>query len=523
MSGRAGLGTWVLLVLVALSLAAGGFALARVAGLPEQVAGLQDDTAAASSTISDLSARVDSLRQDLAKAGSSLSDLSSRLADLAVGPGSRSATRVVAASNASSAFKAQADYVADGTADDVEINAAIASLPLAGGTVLLSEGTFNISAPILIIVSPIILQGQGLGVDTSGRSTVIRLADGANTTMLRSGDTTVRKLTPRDLTFNGNGDKQVAGDWDGIDVSYLGIGSMAEWANFEVIRAKRDGIHNDSSHFYVFGDILTWNNGRDGIRSEWIQGSNVRIYSSGNASSGFNGNFGDSYAELYLENNAYWGGIMSPHQSIVKVWTKSNFWSGLYLSGSNSIVDIYATNNCRGDSPQVPAEVYIYNAQNLSLTVNTNRGAQSKPGIHGLFFQNNVAGNAVNGHVGATGYAVYLNDKAAGWNPAGLTITGSVLDGALGGFNIPPPSEMIVRNNAGFSTEGSGSATVAGGQTAVVVTHGLTGTPATVHLTPTGDTGGVRYWVSDRGPETFTITLSAGLPSDITFDWTALL
>jgi len=41
----------------------------------------------------------------------------------------RAATSFVAASNASDKSKAQADYVCDGTADDVQIQAAIAALP----------------------------------------------------------------------------------------------------------------------------------------------------------------------------------------------------------------------------------------------------------------------------------------------------------------------------------------------------------------------------------------------------------
>src|SRR3990167_8242269 len=52
------------------------------------------------------------------------------LEDVSVGrSGSYSATITVAASNASAASIATADYVCDGTADDVDINLAIAVLP----------------------------------------------------------------------------------------------------------------------------------------------------------------------------------------------------------------------------------------------------------------------------------------------------------------------------------------------------------------------------------------------------------
>jgi hypothetical protein len=63
-------------------------------------------------------------------------------------PTGRTATKVVKASNASSSWNNQADYTCDGTGDNVEIQAALDALPAIGGRVVLSEGTFNITAAI---------------------------------------------------------------------------------------------------------------------------------------------------------------------------------------------------------------------------------------------------------------------------------------------------------------------------------------------------------------------------------------
>ena len=57
----------------------------------------------------------------------------------------RTATFVVAALNSSPQSKAQADFVADGIDDQVEIQAAIDALPAVGGKVLLKEGTFHMA------------------------------------------------------------------------------------------------------------------------------------------------------------------------------------------------------------------------------------------------------------------------------------------------------------------------------------------------------------------------------------------
>lgn len=59
-------------------------------------------------------------------------------------PTGRSATFVVAASDSSSQFKAQADYLCDGTADNVQIQAANDAAD--GGTILLANGTYNVNS-----------------------------------------------------------------------------------------------------------------------------------------------------------------------------------------------------------------------------------------------------------------------------------------------------------------------------------------------------------------------------------------
>lgn len=63
-------------------------------------------------------------------------------------PGIRSATLVVAASDSGVLSIAQADYVCDGVADDVQIQTAINALPAVGGSVILMEGHYNSIARI---------------------------------------------------------------------------------------------------------------------------------------------------------------------------------------------------------------------------------------------------------------------------------------------------------------------------------------------------------------------------------------
>jgi len=65
-------------------------------------------------------------------------------------PTGRGATVCVAASDSTASGKAQADYICDGTADDVEINLAItAANALSGGTVVLLDGTYTVADSIV--------------------------------------------------------------------------------------------------------------------------------------------------------------------------------------------------------------------------------------------------------------------------------------------------------------------------------------------------------------------------------------
>jgi len=116
--------------------------------------------------------------------------------------GTRTATLVVAANDSSAKSKAQADYVCDGTADEVEIQAAIDALPDGiGGKVLLLEGLYVVENIVVIDVDNVTLEGTGKGTvlrlkdNASGLGNIIRVIESENWTI-------------RDIAFDGNIDNQ---------------------------------------------------------------------------------------------------------------------------------------------------------------------------------------------------------------------------------------------------------------------------------------------------------------------------
>jgi len=115
----------------------------------------------------------------------------------------------VAANDANATIKARADYVCDGTADNVQIQAAIDALPAGGGKVALSEGTFNLAATINIdetnAQKGITLEGQGYG-------TILHVNNSTNIYAITFiPDTAGIWATFRDFYIQCNGANQTTG------------------------------------------------------------------------------------------------------------------------------------------------------------------------------------------------------------------------------------------------------------------------------------------------------------------------
>ena len=73
----------------------------------------------------------------------------------------RSATLVIAASDSSAKSKAQADYVCDGTNDEVSILSAVSALPETGGKIIFLRGTYNIQSDCIFTTDYLTLEGEG--------------------------------------------------------------------------------------------------------------------------------------------------------------------------------------------------------------------------------------------------------------------------------------------------------------------------------------------------------------------------
>ena len=118
----------------------------------------------------------------------------------------KTATYIVAASD--TPFPERADYQADGTDDNEEINEALNSIPN-GGIVLLLEGTYNVSTSSGLAADDVFqFPFDNTTLMGVGSSTVIRLADGLDIGNFIDTDFSLNPSI-RNLTLDGNQANQV--------------------------------------------------------------------------------------------------------------------------------------------------------------------------------------------------------------------------------------------------------------------------------------------------------------------------
>lgn len=148
---------------------------------------------------------------------------------------------LVAASNAPASVRDSADYVCDGTADQVQINQALTD---AGSTskVLLSGGLFTISGSISLTQSGMTLHGSGY------QTTRIDVANGTNAHAIHVSGANVVGVEIANLMIYGNRSNNTSGDGIYIDTAWGADGDGSHLVfNVDVQYAAAHGIHTNQN------------------------------------------------------------------------------------------------------------------------------------------------------------------------------------------------------------------------------------------------------------------------------------
>jgi hypothetical protein len=178
---------------------------------------------------------------------------------------------------------------------------------------------------------------------------------------------------------------------------------------------------------------------------------------------------------------------------------------------------------------------------------NNNQSGQTQAfRASGIALNNPVSGGSVDEKVLITHNLCYDDQQGDGGSPSPTQLYGihcqNEVDGVViesnrvygnkdGQISYTPAGGLIVRQNVGFATEGSGEASVEGDNSNadpdfVVVDHGLdidpTDTRSLFHLVPMSNLGGRSFWIGNVNDTSFTIFVEdtgndAGV--SFTFGW----
>lgn len=132
---------------------------------------------------------------------------------VAPSPGLPPATCIVAARDSSEHSKSIAQFVADGEGDQEEINAAVRSLPEAGGLVQLMAGTYDIRR-VEGTLGGVTIDRSNVTLAGVGPATQLTLAPDQNTNVIRIIGRNVGNILIRDLQIDANRDNNTQGQGD---------------------------------------------------------------------------------------------------------------------------------------------------------------------------------------------------------------------------------------------------------------------------------------------------------------------
>lgn len=307
----------------------------------------------------------------------------------------------LAASNASKKEKRNADYLCDGTDDDVQIQEAIDAVA-PGGEVRLSSGTFTIGSTITL--------ADGVTITgTNPKATQIYLANSSDCTMFQHSGGTINFVTFKHLGIDGNKSNQGAGNWDCID-----FGANTDDVlifDCDIKNAKRDCIRSTGVLNYKINSCLIQLADGKGI---YLDGGNdAKIINSKIYLNGLG---------IYCDTSDF---LMS------NCYIYYNDTHGMEVSGHAKIVingNGFKTNGY--PSPNTYYDLYIHS----EITLNTV----------------SITGNTFDGHLGITDYPlanIYIEKGAAAID--GITISGNALKSAATyGIYLEEADNAVITGNS---------------------------------------------------------------------------
>ena len=311
---------------------------------------------------------------DLSSSGGAI-DVADEAAPACMGSTTLRPRIIVAAADADALVKASADFLANGANDQETILMALAALPIEGGVVELSAGTFSLSKGVKIAwANCVTLRG-------SGWNTVLKLAESAELTpagMIHVGDS--RYVTIENMALDGNASKQSDGSQK---YGYYTVRSdHLIVRNLYVANFPRYGIdpHEPTSHILIENNLVERNgfdaNGFDGITLDGVK-------------------FGTVVNNLVHHNGRNGINIVSNSSNIIVVRNVSteNLGSGILIQNGSS--DVTVVGNTLSENSKNGAFLKVTNNNILARNRIADNGGHGIEivGLYNAIVSNSLEGN----------------------------------------------------------------------------------------------------------------------------------
>ncbi len=443
--------------------------------------------------------------------------------------GVRTATVVVAAADAPDHLKQGADVVCPGRDDHLVINAAIAGLPPHGGRVHLTGGSYHVGAVtgtyggVTVARSNVLLTGEGT-------ATRLLLQDGLTdvNTIWITGD--LHDVTIQDLYLNGNGKNQVP--W---------VRERSQWNGGNGIKIINPAGGTDTAGI---PDPAPRNVKVVNCRIEDCQ--LMAVMAHGTAvevlDCYFTGSFGSHVVEILGHSGRIEGCTLRVKEGDTVAFGFSTDRSYYYHIVNNKIF------------VEAGGRINAHPINNWPPKLSGRETAAGRE-FHGIIAGNILINNGTTGYVRLDGYMDLVHDNVFRGVPVvigcpsgglGVTFEHNLLINTSLEINSPhrdAESRILINGNQffnssvkhtdgivvwgtnpGYPTENAGTASIAAGQTVVVVDHGLVAVPVSVQVTPANNLGAAnRFWVDGLTRRQFSIRVDTapGAPTAI-FHWRAV-
>lgn len=345
------------------------------------------------------------------------------------GGGGAVPTIFVAAADCSAKIKAVADYVCDGVADDVEINAAIAAA--SGARVVLSDGLFYIAGPIAAPTSQYsayMLCGMGRGTYLWAQSVMPTVLGGSQ----------VAAVTVRDLVIDGNNMAVTGIDYslyqdnyliENVDVGYctgdaMKIGQVLS-SGYYWPTVRECTAHDNGGSGFILGDYgvaidsKAFLNGVDGFRLS-SSGQALGCYAGENAAAGFSvsGMQWAFFNRCMAEFNETGIKVIGTSQSQVTNNTlRGNKRHGILVSSTRVQVVGNLIMQSGSEINDTYSNIQVENANNCTVTANVCDRNGAAGGAYPKYGINIASGNAnwvANNHCFNGGWTAGIANTATG-------------------------------------------------------------------------------------------------------------